>query len=101
VQKIRKIRKIRKNAGQRTIVSNIRNNCSLTRILFDIGDVDISGFGLQFRRGGEFDDLIGIIGFADAVVFETAAVVPLPASVWLFGTALIGLVGFSKRRKAT
>jgi len=27
-------------------------------------------------------------------------VVPVPAAVWLFGTALIGLVGFSKRRKA-
>jgi len=26
-------------------------------------------------------------------------VVPVPAAVWLFGTALIGLVGFSKRRK--
>ncbi len=25
--------------------------------------------------------------------------VPVPAAVWLFGTALIGLVGFSKRRK--
>lgn len=33
------------------------------------------------------------------VVFEPAAV-PIPAAVWLFGTALIGLVGFSKRRKA-
>jgi len=28
-------------------------------------------------------------------------VVPLPAAVWLFGTALIGLVGFSKQRKTT
>ncbi len=28
------------------------------------------------------------------------AVVPVPAAVWLFGTALIGLVGFGKRRKA-
>jgi len=26
--------------------------------------------------------------------------VPVPAAVWLFGTALLGLVGFSKRRKA-
>ena len=31
---------------------------------------------------------------------EAPAVVPVPAAVWLFGTALIGLVGFSKRRKA-
>jgi hypothetical protein len=27
-------------------------------------------------------------------------VVPVPAAVWLFGTALIGLFGFGKRRKA-
>ncbi len=27
------------------------------------------------------------------------APVPVPAAVWLFGTALIGLVGFGKRRK--
>ena len=26
--------------------------------------------------------------------------VPVPAAIWLFGTALVGLVGFSKRRKA-
>lgn len=28
------------------------------------------------------------------------SVVPVPAAVWLFGTALIGLIGFGKRRKA-
>ena len=27
--------------------------------------------------------------------------VPVPAAIWLFGTALVGLVGFGKRRKAT
>jgi hypothetical protein len=26
--------------------------------------------------------------------------VPIPAAVWLFGTAMIGLFGFGKRRKA-
>lgn len=26
--------------------------------------------------------------------------VPIPAAIWLFGTALLGLVGFGKRRKA-
>ena len=29
-----------------------------------------------------------------------ANVVPVPAAIWLFGTALIGLVGFGRRRKA-
>ena len=29
----------------------------------------------------------------------TASAIPVPAAVWLFGTALVGLVGFSRRRK--
>ena len=38
----------------------------------------------------------------DNLQFNAAplSAVPVPAAVWLFGTALIGLVGFSKRRKA-
>jgi hypothetical protein len=35
----------------------------------------------------------------DNVALSVSAV-PVPAAVWLFGTALIGLVGFGKRRKA-
>ena len=31
-------------------------------------------------------------------LFTTASPVPVPAAVWLFGTALIGLVGFGKRK---
>jgi hypothetical protein len=31
---------------------------------------------------------------------STVSAVPVPAAVWLFGSALIGLVGFGKRRKA-
>ena len=35
------------------------------------------------------------------LVFRVAAIpVPIPASVWLFGTGILGLIGFSKRRKA-
>ncbi len=30
-----------------------------------------------------------------------AFVVPVPAAIWLFGTGLIGLIGFTKRRQAT
>jgi hypothetical protein len=36
---------------------------------------------------------------ADSLTLNVGAV-PVPAAVWLFGTALIGLVGFSKRKKA-
>jgi hypothetical protein len=40
-------------------------------------------------------DTIGI----DNVTLSAINPVPVPAAAWLFGTALIGLVGFSKRRK--
>ena len=30
----------------------------------------------------------------------SVSVVPIPAAIWLFGTGLIGLLGYSKRRKA-
>ncbi|MDH3387883.1 MAG: hypothetical protein OEN02_08240 [Gammaproteobacteria bacterium] len=29
----------------------------------------------------------------------TVSVIPVPAAVWLFGTGLVGLIGFGKRRK--
>ena len=49
----------------------------------------------------EFDFSQGI-GFAGDDLYFTQIVspVPVPAAVWLFGTALIGLFGFGKRRKA-
>jgi len=47
-----------------------------------------------------FDDFSFAIAVRDGDVGEIINVVPVPAAVWLFGTALIGLVGFSKRRKA-
>ena len=31
---------------------------------------------------------------------ESLTVVPVPAAIWLFGTAMIGMVGFGKRRKS-
>lgn len=37
----------------------------------------------------------------DAVGAISTAVVPIPAAAWLFGTALMGLVGISRRRKAS
>jgi hypothetical protein len=37
----------------------------------------------------------------DSVISElTLSPVPIPAAFWLFGTGLIGLIGFSKRKKA-
>ena len=53
-----------------------------------------------------FDQLVIDVGevvngaFAlDNLRFENASAVPVPAAVWLFGTALIGFIGYGKRRK--
>jgi hypothetical protein len=54
-------------------------------------------------RSFSFFDSVGTGGSAiDNLILDTGSVsaVPVPAAVWLFGTALIGLVGFGKRRKA-
>lgn len=54
------------------------------------GDFLFSTFG-----GG--NRVIRVDGF---IAPPPPSAVPVPAAIWLFGTALIGLVGFSKRRKA-
>jgi hypothetical protein len=64
--------------------------------------IDISGGNLSFfGTGGFLDSVTGISlnsNEGDWVLRPSA--VPVPAAVWLFGTALIGLLGFGKRRKA-
>jgi hypothetical protein len=57
--------------------------------------------GLQIRDfdGAGLDNALNDYVLADTYSISVSAV-PVPAAVWLFGTALIGLVGFGKRRKA-
>ena len=62
-------------------------------------DIIIIGLAGEFV----FDDLLGM-EVASELSADTqsgsVSVIPVPAAIWLFGTALIGLVGFSKRRQA-
>ncbi len=71
-------------------------------------DIDAFGFSAesQFRYvrltdNGDLDDQFGITVGADidAVGAISTTVVPVPAAAWLFGSGLIGLVGFSRRKK--
>jgi hypothetical protein len=64
-----------------------------TRLFLGIPD----GFGFDGVPGA-YDDNDGSY-VVSIGVNEPPSVVPVPAAIWLFGTALIGLVGFSKRRK--
>ena len=41
------------------------------------------------------------VNFSDGSVLEVdVSVIPIPATVWLFGSGLLGLVGIARRRKA-
>lgn len=64
--------------------------------------LSIGGLGLAGECGA-FDSISGDCLFVtelDMQVLDgSVSVVPVPAAVWLFGTGLIGLIGFSKRRK--
>jgi hypothetical protein len=52
---------------------------------------DISNLD-QFAPGGSSPNAL------DLLIYKDVSAVPVPAAVWLFGTALIGLVGFGKRK---
>ena len=57
---------------------------------------------------GEYTLLIDALAYIDSATSATASfdydlqltAVPVPAAVWLFGSGLIGLVGFARRKKA-
>ena len=51
---------------------------------------------------GPAGTFLGNTEFGDSFVYAVAAVsqVPLPAAAWLFGSALVGLVGLGRRKKA-
>jgi hypothetical protein len=71
--------------------------------------IDINGTGVAFSGdilgttslGGDIGDFVrDRNGMLFEIGSSVVSAVPVPAAVWLFGTALLGLVGFSKRRKA-
>ena len=70
----------------------------------------LGGFFVSFiylglgAPGSQFFEIIGIdFDTFDLIALDSgetipASVVPVPASVWLFGAALVGLVGFARRQ---
>ena len=64
--------------------------------LLDLALLEVSQFNLVQDTDGRIDRLV----LFDKITSFSASVVPLPAAVWLFGTALLGLLGFSGRRIA-
>ncbi len=70
--------------------------------LYDNGLYGDMQFHALFDNGHQFNtaDPGGFISNAGfLLVANTVSAVPVPAAIWLFGTALIGFVGISRRRK--
>ena len=61
-----------------------------------ISDTSIGSFLIS---NGEFSTNNRDRFFIDNFAAYSASPVPVPAAIWLFGTALIGFVGMSRRRK--
>ena len=69
-------------------------------ILGDLNNSQSShnGFWIQLGFGSEFDrNVSNTSEYLSAAL--TVSAVPIPAAAWLFGSALIGLLGFGKRSK--
>lgn len=71
-----------------------------------VDDTDTSQNGLNwylYRCEGENDTtFVNLLDTGEALIkaeLPVVGVIPLPAGIWLFGTALIGFVGYSRRRK--
>lgn len=79
---------------------------SPAQYIFDLSDLSYLSLGGEWL-GGEWDGVMSLFidGFwseggtiSHIAIFGTISEVPLPAAFWLFGTALIGFVGISRRR---
>lgn len=57
-------------------------------------------WGLGMDYGGQGSNEKFFYHYAWAVQSGDVSAVPIPAAVWLFGSGLIGLVGFARRKKA-
>ena len=59
------------------------------------------GYYYFLREFGDFDcDAQGINCSADTSHVSAYGVVPIPASVWLFGSGILGMIGVARRKKA-
>jgi len=55
---------------------------------------------IRWNEGPEISGIGNEETTLDNFMVASVSPVPAPAAVWLFGTALVGLIGFGKRRKA-
>ena len=92
-------------SGDKSVVSellDISPGTNITFFDFSIGRVDFFE-GANYSVGSLQDaTMIPNLEFSPIQIagqFVRVSEIPVPAAVWLFGTALLGFVGFSRRRK--
>ena len=64
------------------------------------GDADLTQLKAIFFSGDSGTEVTGVRNDRFAIDNLNVTVVPVPAAVWLLGTALLGLLGFSRRSNA-
>ena len=77
-----------------TVDDNNADIASLARIA---NGIDSNNNALDFQLGCITPGSANIAGVGDCTVSSVSAV-PLPAAVWLFGSCIIGMVGFARRK---
>jgi hypothetical protein len=86
-------------SGQLTLTGTLAAGGSVNQVLVLNGDLSTYNIAGMAGLSGLDISFDGITNFApfdlDNVQFS---VVPLPAGIWLFGSAMVGLAGWSRRR---
>ncbi len=83
------------SGGQEVVASVVAHE-----IGHNLGLTHLSEFENLMQPGGSGERL-NDTQIATALASEfSVAVVPIPAAVWLFGSGLLGLIGYTKRKKA-
>ena len=110
------------NDGTTALLGTVVNSLNLTQEVTLFNASDMAADGLVYaldggRRVWQIDYLGAHDGIVEAtmvdefaadgighgwstVVFEPAAIVPVPAAVWLFGSGLLGLAAVARRKKS-
>ena len=63
-----------------------------------LGAIGLSGTGFEYLAYNIESNSLGQV--INTGVVNTTSVVPLPAAAWLFGSAILGLLGVARRKKA-
>jgi len=99
----------------RNLINDLLTDNELISAVGEAGTIGQNGYWLPYEVSATlqysvvgtyahqaFQPGTGSARFDEEVTFAifTPSPIPVPAAVWLFGTGILGLIGFSKRRKA-